>query len=131
MVIYPFLIKSAKEGHIIEPNIIKKRRESKVIKTEKEDEIWELYDSSGNLLAYGDEYQIKSAYEIISTLYHNFVEFQKQKIAKESALYKSLSRLIELEKILNKQKDELRLRINDFISIPLYSQKCKYIKMVK
>jgi hypothetical protein len=131
MVIYPFLIKSVKEGHIIEPNIIKKRRKSKVIKLEKEDEIWELYDISGNLLAYGDEYQIKAAYEIVSTLYHNFGEFQKQKIAKESALYKSLSRLIELEKILNKQKDELRLKINDFISIPLYTKKCKYIKMVK
>ena len=131
MVIYLFLIKSAKEGHIIEPNIIKKRRESKVIKLEKEDEIWELYDSSGNLLAYGDKYQINSAYEIVSTLCHNFGEFQKQKIAKESALYKSLSRLIELEKILNEQKDELKLKINDFISIPLYTKKCKYIKMVK
>lgn len=131
MVIYLSLTKSAKKGHIIEPNIIKKRRKSKVIKTEKEDKIWELYDSTENLLAYGDEYQINPAYEIVSTLCQDFWEFQKQKIAKESTLYKSLSRLIELEKILNEQKDELKLKINDFISIPLYTKKCKYIKMVK
>ena len=131
MVIYLSLTKSAKKGHIIEPNIIKKRRESKVIKTEKEDEIWELYGSTENLLAYGDEYQINPAYEIVSTLCQDFWEFQKQMVTKESTLYKSLSRLIELEKIVNEQKDELKLKINDFISIPLYTKKCKYIKMVK
>lgn len=133
-IIYELWIKIAKLEHLEDrvPNIRKKKHQSNVkTVTEQEDEIWELYDTSGNLLAYGDEYQINSVYEIVSTLYQNFVEFQKQMIVKELALDKSLNRLIELEKILNEQKNELELKINDFISIPLYSQKCKYIKMVK
>lgn len=121
--IYELLIGIAK-GHLpATPDFKAKTYHSKVkIVTEKEDEIWELHDSSGKLLAYGDEYQINSAKEIGQTMHQNFTNLE---------FYKSVNRLIELEEILNEQKDKLKLRINDFISIPLYSQKCKYIKMVK
>ena len=121
--IYEQLIGMAKGYLPATPDFKAKRHHSKVkIVTENEDEIWELQDSGKLLLAYGDESQINSAYKIVSPSYRNF---------KNLEFYKSVNRLIELEKILNKQKDELKLKINDFISIPLYSQKCKYIKMVK
>lgn len=121
--IYELLIGIAKGYLPATPDFKAKAYHSKVkIATEEEDEIWQLHDSSGKLLAYGNEYQINSAKEIGQTMHQNFTNLE---------FYKSVNRLIELEKILNKQKDELKLKINDFISIPLYSQKCKYIKMVK